>query len=77
MSGKLKIKEAYGNANGFPEQIEITLGEKCRKYVQINDQFYWCFAFANWLENLPKGAVGGAAKLLRIFLREKKLYDDE
>jgi hypothetical protein len=35
------------------------------------------FDFAHYLENMSRGAVGGATQLLRTFLQEQKNKKDE
>jgi hypothetical protein len=35
------------------------------------------YDFAYYLENMPRGPVGGATQLLRQFLSEKGLYEKD
>lgn len=74
---KFKIKSTEGEANNFPLTVVLESDKLTREYKQSDDVFFLCYEFSSWLENLNKGAVGGATNLLRIFLREKGYLSDE
>lgn len=41
------------------------------------EQYRLMYDFAYYLENMPRGPVGGATQLLRQFLSEKGLYEKD